>query len=243
MMVKRVWSMLSTLMFVVLVVTVSVSTICSTGCSTETGSTHDANDAFFVAFVSEDHQEAYLLSDPIPDIAFSEVKVEHDTTVYTISRKELGLGGIYFSDTLSLSIGLQYTMITNSPLGGCEGTFVIPDTANITQPADDDTVSLGSDVLVSWNKSDNASFYFLHYSFVGFDSTGMWLDYISGDTFTVDTSFAIPATFFNVDGAAYYEGLISLYPYHGSVPEAGATCNMQGSIKGFLYAEGEGDYV
>ncbi|MDI6850836.1 MAG: hypothetical protein QMD82_02735 [bacterium] len=246
-MVRKILEIGAGVLLALMTLTVSVSTVSNTGCTVKTDTlfVHDTTylSAVFVAFIDENDQEAFLFSDPVADLASSHVVIEWDTNTYIFSEKGIGRGYIFFGDTLSLLVGAPYTLRLTTNLGECQGTFTIPDTANITQPTSDDTMSLGSNILVSWNKISNASFYELHYSFSAYDSGGYWIDYGYADTILMDTIFTIPASFFNVPDAAFYQASIYVYPYQGPALEAGATSNTQGSIKGFLYAGGEGDYV
>ncbi len=148
-----------------------------------------------------------------------------------------------FWDTLTLSPGVSYTVLLSSNVGGCQGTSVIPRTTYILEPLNYDTLTLGRNVRVSWAKAQNASFYHLRYAFDAYNSSGWWIGYEYVDTFVVDTIFIIRASFFNYPGAAYYEGEVEVLPISGPVIGPGATSNMQGFVKGFLYGVGEGDDI
>uniref|UniRef100_A0A7C2K5L0 Uncharacterized protein n=1 Tax=candidate division WOR-3 bacterium TaxID=2052148 RepID=A0A7C2K5L0_UNCW3 len=247
-MLKKLWQVIVAIVLALMAIMFSVSTVTNIGCTVKTDTlfVHDTTNlgACFAAFINENYQAAFLFSDPMADLSSSDVKIRWGSNTHTFSRKGYGEGpAIQFSDTLLLSIGVTYTVSLFSNLGGCEGNCIIPDTCQITHPSDNDTLRLGWNVLVSWNRAQNANFYYIYYGFGAYDSAGYWIEYISGNTFALDTTCTIPASFFNVPGAAYYQGGVYVYPYYGPIPQAGATGNMQGFVKGFLYAEGEEGWV
>jgi len=94
---------------------------------------------------------------------------------------------------------------------------------------------VGYDILTVWRKVQNASFYYLYFWICPFDANGFQLGTIRADTFVVDTAFTLPASFFSNSNAAYYDVGLYVFTLTGPVIRAGATSNMQGFVKEFLY--------
>jgi hypothetical protein len=237
-MIRRLWQMLTAAVLALVGLSLPVSTIVNEGCTvkTDTVFVHDTTNisATFVCFIKSYEQKAFLFSDPIADLTVSKVKVEWDTNSFDMV-KELDDSYLFFFHAYFLPSRKTYKVTLTSNIGGCQGTCVIPDTTYIIQPVRGDTFRVGYDILTVWRKVQNASFYYLYFYICSFDNFGFDLGTIRGDTFVVDTTFTLPASFFSNPNAAYYDVGLYVFTLTGPVIRAGATSNMQGFVKGFLY--------
>jgi hypothetical protein len=147
-------------------------------------------------------------------------------------------GGLTALDSL-----VSYRATLSSDVGGSSGSVVVPGVGPITNPHQDDTLTLGNPVQCSWSAAQQANFYEYLVDAQAYDSAGQWLDYREIDTFLTAVSYTLPASFFDVPGARYYEVYLDVFPFAGPLPYPGARANMTGATKGFLMAEGVSDFV
>lgn len=185
-------------------------------------------------------QYAYLISDPVEDPAKCDAILKWGQNQKIFEIKDKILTGIEFWDTLiSCNPNTQYTLEINSQtFGKSSGNVIIPSGTQIVNPDWEDTLPIGN-VQISWTTAQNATFYCLYISIDAYDETGEWIDDEYIDTFITSTSFTIPSSYFQVEGAAYYIVYCDVFPYSGKLYEA----NMSGNFKGYLFGEGEGDWI
>ncbi len=225
---------------IVLVAILIVFSVFTTGCTKE----EEALQAIFMCWTSGDWEEAILTSDPIANIAQSDVVIEWDTLSHTFPYKDLYNGIIIFDDTIYVDSLEDFTIELTSDVGDCEGTITLPGATSIIDPDYNDTLPLGGTVTVTWHAAQDADYYGVYYDLDAYDSTGSWIVW-NYDTvrYVTSTSHTIPGGVFDAPDAAYYSVYFEAYPFSGVMPVAGETGNMTGSVNGFLLGEGEGDWI
>ncbi len=198
--------------------------------------------AIFVCWVNEYYQSALLCSDPLADPDESDVRIEWNTNSVVFPDKVVYTGYIGFMAEIDLEIETNYTVSLTSDVGDCEGTVAIPEGAEITNPSYEEILPFGQAVNCAWADAQGADFYGVWYYADAYDTSG-YVGEVYNDTFITNNSFTIPASFFNIPSAAWYEVHLSVRPNSGSPPLPGSSGNMTGTISGFVNAEGYSDYV
>ncbi len=197
--------------------------------------------AIFLCWINDYYQSAVLCSDPLADPDESDVKIEWNTNSVVFPNKVGYTGYISFVANIDLEIATNYTVSLTSDVGDCEGTFTIPEGAEITNPSYEDTLPLGQAVNCAWTDAQGADFYGVWYYADAYDTSGYYVGGVNNDIFITNNTFTIPASFFNIPSAAWYEVSLYVQPNSGSSPLPGSSGNMTGSISGFVNAEGEYD--
>jgi len=209
-----------------------------------------------LGWISNYGGQAILLSDPAPDTALSNVSLNWggSKTSRTFQYKTYYSGYIVlewepdttwfvsypyyhdFSDTV-------LTVSFASNIGNSQGSIQLPGATYIITPVYDDTLPITAATCI-WSKPARADWYSVYYHFDAYDSLGNYLSCMgSKETFTADTTYTIPASYFSNAGAIYYQGYFDYYPCSGPKPQANISGNMTGTIKGFLVGEGDGSWA
>lgn len=199
--------------------------------------------AVFLCWLNSGYQSAVLCSDPLADPDDSEVQIEWNSSSVPISYYAIYAGYIAFEADFYLQIATDYTVSLASDVGNCEGTVAIPEETYITAPSYGQLIQLGQNISCTWMESQGADFYFVGYYADAYDSYGYYITEIHSDTCITNYTYTIPANFFNVPGATFYEVYLFVQPNGGAPPVPGTTGNMTGSISGFVNAAGDYDFT
>lgn len=199
--------------------------------------------SIFLGWLYDDGQQGLLFSDPIADTALSQLQIEWGKDTTSVFPYEFySTGYIGFYDELYLSASTNYKLTLTSNIGSSQGTIKMPDTTTITQPYDWQVIPLGQNITCLWTDA-GSSCYEVYYYIDGYDSYYNWVGEIYKDTFVSTTSLTLPAGLFNISGAVRYEVDFEVQPFEGPLPSPGVSGNMTGTIKGFLIAYGNYEYV
>ncbi len=185
---------------------------------------------------------ADVFCDPTPEPDSVDVKKEWGGNSHMFPFKTVHPGYVEIHDTMANTPGTTYTIKIASNIGNAQGSIALPETTYITQPTYNDTLPIGN-VTTSWAVSQGADFYELDIDISAYDILGDYIQDEYIDTFLTNVSYIIPATYFNITGAAYYEVWFRIYPEAGPMPTPGIQSNMTGTLKGFLVAENDEDWV
>ena len=196
--------------------------------------------AIFVAILYEQEQFGVLRSDPIADPTQSEVIMKWDTLSDTSSYWYHYVDGIWFDNILNLDGMVDYTIELTSNVGDCRGTITFPDTTSIIEPMNYDTLPIRDGITISWNVAEGADYYEVKYGVVIYDSSGVVLDFYDTVKYVTLTSLTVPL---GIEDASYYRIHFYLYPSSGSKPIPGERSNMIGSVRGFLTARVQRDWI
>ena len=199
--------------------------------------------SIFLGWLYDDWQQGILVSDPIADIALSQLQIGWGKETTSVFPYEFTYPGhIMFGNELYLSTGTNYKLTLTSNIGSTQGTVKLPGSTSITQPYNGQLFPLGQNITCMWTDV-GASYYEVYYYIDGYDNNGWWVDGIEKDTFVSTNSLILPAGLFNMSGAVSYEVDFDVQPFEGPLPKPGISGNMTGTIKGFLVAYGNYDYV
>ena len=229
------------------------------GCSkTETPTSTDTTvttQKMALGWISNYGGQAILLSDPTPDTASSNVTLNwggsKTSRVFQYKSYYSGYIVLEWEPDTNWFVSYPYhdfsdtvlTVSVTSNIGNSQGSIQLPGATNIITPVYDDTLPITAATCI-WSRSARADWYSIYYHFDACDSLGNYLSCMgSNETFTADTTYTIPASYFSNAGTSYYQGYFDYYPCSGPKPQAGISGNMTGTIKGFLVGEGDGSWA
>ncbi len=246
-MLKPLSFLTSGLLFLLIVsLLIPVNSGCKTKTVYDTTYIHDtitiSKSSVFLGMLYDDGQQGILVSDPIADIAQSQLQIGWGKETTSVFPYEFTYPGyIGFMNVLYLSAGTNYKLTLTSNIGSTQGTVKMPDMTTITQPTDWQVIPIGQ-ITCLWTDA-SVSYYEAYYYIDGYDNNGGWVGGIEKDTFVSTNSFILPAGLFNMSGAVRYEVDFEVQPFEGPLPSPGVSGNMTGTIKGFLVAYGDYDYI
>ncbi|MFA5033172.1 MAG: hypothetical protein WC614_09140 [bacterium] len=190
-----------------------------------------------LSFLSTDNTQVILISKPIADTAKSQVKIKWSENSRVFSMKEISRGYLVFTDTISPTPLISYTIELNSNLGNSIGSITLPESTAITAPQAKDTLPLGEPVNFNWTSAQGAGYYNVRCYAYAYNDSG-YNSCPEQQFYPTSNAITIPVSYFNVPGTTYYDVYLSVTPCSGTIPQAGQTENMTGAIKGFMMAEG-----
>ena len=144
-------------------------------------------------------------------------------------------GGAYLGVIITgsgLEPGYLAEISVESDRGDAEGSLNIPDTLSLVGLEDNDTLPMG-DLTITW--SGDADFYDFWVLAVLYSPSGDSVDYTLTSCYTKDTSYTVPVDSLRLSGGGYSKVTVDIDPVNGVMPEAGASANMQGTMKGNYY--------
>ncbi len=222
----------------------SFASLSSIGCTKKKGITDVVNDntTYISIWLSSRESTAFLRSNTPLDTSSADVlKSWNDSSLkfpdkyLSPDKKEL-----FFWDSTNNTYGTTYTIFVTSDYGTATGSCVFPDMTHIIQPQHLDTLLL-DDIIVIWTTVHGADFYKLILDTRACDSSGSYIAEYYFDTLLTCTSSVIPSTHFDVYNASYYKINLTIRSYAGAQPIPEAPPNMQGSLRGFLTAQGNNE--
>lgn len=167
-----------------------------------------------------------LVSDPIPKeatVKVNDIKLEEIKPVYVFWTAP----GLYFIDTLTtLKHKTTYNLDVDCDAGKCNASAKMPGSITVTAP---DSIHPNSDLTLSWNKAENAMWYYVWVWYWGYEEA-------SFDTFfiTTDTQVTLSGKYFPEEGTINWEIGAGNGPSYGW--EASSEGNVEGDGYGFWTA-------
>jgi hypothetical protein len=231
------------------------------GCSktetpTSTTTTTVTVQKMVLGWISNYGGQVILLSEPAPDTSRSNASISWGAskTSRDFQYKTCYSGYIVMEWEPDIDWFLYYPYhdfldtvltinVTSNNIDNSRGSIQLPGAVNIIAPVFYDTLPTTAATCI-WSRSARADWYDIYYHFDLYDSLGNYVSCMgSKETFTTDTTYTIPASYFSLAGNNYYQGYFDCYPCSGPSPQANVSGNMTGTIKGFLVGEGGGEYA